>query len=120
MASLLDSGEVQDAERNPAQWVPGFSDHVAVSLQVKPSQTCRMTRGGWRRNGGKIQRHEAGRPEGARTAFHAECMKSRPSGVRAFVGAKKWGNAHGAKGRRKVEADEKERQQLVSAIKAKH
>ena len=40
-----------------------------------------------------------------RTVFMAKGPKSRPAGVRASITATKWGNAHGAKGRRKVEVE---------------
>jgi hypothetical protein len=95
--------------RNPAQWVRGTTCFAAVSPWKETKPIPGATRGGWRRNGRKIRSHEARRPGWVRTAFMQpqpvgpRARKNRQPGVRAFIVARKRGNAREAKGRRKMD-----------------
>src|SRR5215831_9304451 len=61
--------------------------------------------GGWRRNGQEGRIHESGRPVRDKDGVHVHRgPKSRRTGVRASIGARKRRNGRGAKGRRKVDS----------------
>ena len=63
------------------------------------------TSGGWRWNGRKGHSRKRGDlSAGGRSSWLVEGPKSRPAGVRSPIGARKPGNAGGAKGGRKVNA----------------
>jgi len=103
MASLRVSGEAQVTLKPCGVWtVEGR--YRAVCPGPKPDW-CSRNDGGWLESEwleGPAQ--ESGRPVGkTRPVFtlHGE-TKSRPTGVRAFVVARKRGNSRGAKERRKV------------------
>ena len=60
--------------------------------------------GGWRRNGWTVVHVKQGDLVGAKAVFMlGVSRRAGRTGVRAFVGARKRGNARGAKGRREVE-----------------
>ena len=60
--------------------------------------------GGWERKVPKRRHDKQGDPCGTKGCDRGERPGHRRTGVRAFVVARKRGNARGAKGRRKVEA----------------
>ena len=59
---------------------------------------------GWGQKGWKWRLSKQGDPPGAERSSWSKGPKNRPEEVRAFVVARKRGNARGAKGRRKVES----------------
>ena len=64
---------------------------------------------------GKECTREDGRPAGAGREFMVaeSARRTRPAGVRAAIGAEKWGNARGAKGGRKADATGKGRGETI-------
>ena len=61
--------------------------------------------GGWGQKGWTCGRDKQGDPSGTERSSWPQGPKNRPAGVRASIVATKRGNARGAKGRRKVEAE---------------
>jgi hypothetical protein len=101
LASLHINGEAKNGIR-PGKGARKIRDLTAGEYS---EQQSRNAWGGWRRNGQKEVRYESGITSWEGTEFMAvRARRAGPEGDRAFVVAKKRGNARGAKGGRKVEA----------------
>ena len=102
LASLLLNGEAENGIR------PGKGERKIRDLTAgeHSEQQSRNAWGVWRWNGQKLERYESGITSREGTEFMAASRARRtgPEGDRAFIVARKRGNARGAKGGRKVEA----------------
>src|SRR5436190_21676962 len=111
------TGEPASAERShghdPCGKIPSARINGAGSSGLRPRAELKREReqmpwlgrwGGWGQKGWKCGRGKQGDPPGPERRSGPEGSKNRPVGVRASVVARKWGNDHGVKGCRKVEA----------------
>jgi hypothetical protein len=102
LASLHEKGEAKNGIR-PGEGARKIRDLTAGEHS---EQQDRSAWGGWRWNGRKLERYESGITSREGTEFMAagRARRAGPAGDRAFIVARKRGNARGAKGGRKVEA----------------
>lgn len=102
LASLHIYGEAKNGIR-PGKGARKIRDLTAGEHS---EQQSRNAWGGWRRNGQKVVRYESGITSREGTEFMAisRARRAGPEGDRAFIVAKKRGNARGVKGGREVEA----------------
>jgi hypothetical protein len=102
LASLPVKGEAKNGIR-PGEGARKIRDLTAGEHS---EQQPRNAWGVWRWNGQKLERYESGITSREGTEFMAArgARRAGPEGDRAFIVARKRGNARGAKGGRKVEA----------------
>src|SRR5580765_6728321 len=115
--SAAPTGEPATAERSPRHdprrskslgflmetWSTGMRSRAERKRELEQILGLRR-RGGWGQKGWKCERRKQGDPPGPERCSWSQGPKSRRAGVRASIVAGKQGNACGAKGCRKVEA----------------
>src|SRR5439155_27242375 len=115
--SAAPTGESASAERSPSHdprrttsWnlltgVRSTGLRTRAEIKGEPKQMLGLRRrGGWGQKDWKCERSKQGDPPGPERSSRPQGPKSRWAGVRASIVARKRGNARGAKGCRKVEA----------------
>src|SRR6266550_1045686 len=115
--SAAPTGEPASAERSPGH-DPRRNDSFSLRKEARSTglrpraetereraqMPWQRRRGGWGQKGWKCGRDKQGDPPGPERRSWPQGPKNRWAGVRASVVARKRGNARGAKGGRKVEA----------------